>query len=412
MLCSALMFGNYYAYDIPAAISRPLQSYLQLDDEAFVYDLNAFYAAYSLPNTLLPLFAGVLMDSRHLHTATVTLATLTLLGQFVFGLSLVFRSRLGCIAGRFIFGLGGESLAVAQSQLTSRWFRDDGLAFALGMNLAVGRFGSVVNDFVSPYLVSSTRKESDGVILALTAGLIACMLSTLAAFFLVSFDRTQYRTLSPRRTQSPVKAPYRWNMLSKLGGPFWLLCLIMIFSYGTVIPFNTIHATLLQRRLAMDMVSSARIMAVPDTISMILTPFSGTFVDRVGHRAHILASCSLLLAWVHYALGHANEETWFMPMVPLLVLGLCYSFLLLIWSTIPLLVPSTLTGFAFGVGQSLLNVSLTVSPIIVSALMVYDTSFYSVEMFFVGCGLSSFLLSVYMMQLDRTILGGILKSGQ
>ena len=38
--------------------------------------------------------------------------------------------------GRGLFGLGGESLEVAQASITTDWFQDHGLAFALGCNIS------------------------------------------------------------------------------------------------------------------------------------------------------------------------------------------------------------------------------------------------------------------------------------
>jgi hypothetical protein len=65
---------------------------------------------------------------------------------------------------------------------------------------------------------------------------------------------------------------------------FWIVCLAMMSTYGTVIPFNTIHAMFLQQRFQMDPVTAGQIMAVPDTISMLITPFTGHLVDRYGRR--------------------------------------------------------------------------------------------------------------------------------
>ncbi len=56
---------------------------------------------------------------------------------------------------------------------------------------------------------------------------------------------------------------------------------------SVVIPFNAIHSEFLQKRFGMDMVSSAQMITIPETISMILTPFTGTFVDRYGLRAYV-----------------------------------------------------------------------------------------------------------------------------
>lgn len=54
------------------------------------------------------------------------------------------------LAGRVVFGMGGESMQVAQSSIISLWFKGKELAFALGLNLSIARLGSVINGFIVP----------------------------------------------------------------------------------------------------------------------------------------------------------------------------------------------------------------------------------------------------------------------
>lgn len=54
------------------------------------------------------------------------------------------------IAGRVVFGLGGESMSVAQSAVVSKWFKGKELAMALGFNITISRLGSVINGIVIP----------------------------------------------------------------------------------------------------------------------------------------------------------------------------------------------------------------------------------------------------------------------
>lgn len=56
------------------------------------------------------------------------------------------------LVGRVVFGLGGESMSVAQSAIVSVWFKGKELAFALGINLSVSRLGSVLNSNTIPAL--------------------------------------------------------------------------------------------------------------------------------------------------------------------------------------------------------------------------------------------------------------------
>lgn len=73
------------------------------------------------------------------------------LGQTIFSLGISFKLYWLAIVGRFVFGLGGESLTVAQNTFTARWFEGKQLAFAFGTVVAFSRIGTSVNFLVTPY---------------------------------------------------------------------------------------------------------------------------------------------------------------------------------------------------------------------------------------------------------------------
>lgn len=83
---------------------------------------------------MLVLVGGVLMD-RYLGVAwgALLFSGLILAGQTVFWLSAVRASFPLAIVGRVLFGFGGESLGVAQSAFTAKFFRGNELAFAFGI---------------------------------------------------------------------------------------------------------------------------------------------------------------------------------------------------------------------------------------------------------------------------------------
>jgi MFS family permease len=56
--------------------------------------------------------------------------------------------------GRTLFGFGGESLSVVQSAMIASYFQGKELAFALGVNLALARMGSVLNNEISAVIAS------------------------------------------------------------------------------------------------------------------------------------------------------------------------------------------------------------------------------------------------------------------
>ena len=85
--------------------------------------------------------------------------------------------------GRTVFGFGGESLSVAMSAYIAQWFTGKELALALGMNLALARVGSVINDATSQAIASSFP-----IYYALWAGFFVCIASFLAVVWAYYID--------------------------------------------------------------------------------------------------------------------------------------------------------------------------------------------------------------------------------
>jgi hypothetical protein len=134
MTC-CLLFGNFYAFDTPAAINIPLKEYLGVEYDHWQYYLNLFYSVYSFPNMFLPLLGGHLFDRFKKQNVLMCLSLLVCIGQSLFAVGVWIKDIKIMILGRFIFGLGGESLAVSQTSITTLWFQGKELAFALGMSI-------------------------------------------------------------------------------------------------------------------------------------------------------------------------------------------------------------------------------------------------------------------------------------
>lgn len=86
--------------------------------------------------------------------------TCIMLGQLIFALGCHKNSMNGMLFGRTIFGLGGECINICQSAMIIKWFFKSEMALPLGLTLSVSRLGSVMNDWYSPSLISSVRKNN------------------------------------------------------------------------------------------------------------------------------------------------------------------------------------------------------------------------------------------------------------
>lgn len=82
------------------------------------------------------------------------LGACVLLGQLVFAIGCSTKSVGLMLAGRIIFGLGGESLNTTQMAVIIQWFGSNELAFAIGLCLSLAKMGNVLNDVISPRIAT------------------------------------------------------------------------------------------------------------------------------------------------------------------------------------------------------------------------------------------------------------------
>src|SRR6267143_5946925 len=132
---SLAMFGNYYVYDCISPIADLLAKQL-----GFSYsNIGLLQAIYSIPNVIMVLIGGYVVDRIGTRKALLIFGTICLIGAVVTALS----GKLTVMAsGRLIFGLGAESLIVAVTTAVAKWFRGKELSFAFGINLMISRLGT------------------------------------------------------------------------------------------------------------------------------------------------------------------------------------------------------------------------------------------------------------------------------
>jgi hypothetical protein len=114
LLNCLLLVGNYYAYDNPAALSTLLEAYLGWPKATYDYVFSLLYAVYSFPNIVLPFFSGYFIDRFGPKYVLLFLSICVCLGQAIFAIGVTTRQFWIMILGRITFGIGGESVSVAQ----------------------------------------------------------------------------------------------------------------------------------------------------------------------------------------------------------------------------------------------------------------------------------------------------------
>ncbi|KAJ3002399.1 hypothetical protein HKX48_002349, partial [Thoreauomyces humboldtii] len=188
-----------FSYDIPAALNVPLKNWLQTPYQEYQWKINLLYTVYSLPNVILPLVGGLLVDNLSATTMLIVFMGFVAFGQMLFATGIAVRSFPLMVVGRVVFGAGGESLEVASSRITTEWFKGRGLGFAMSLHLSMARIAAACNDNLSPLLADLVS-----VPFAVWFGLVVCALSFGCALAMVLLDRPASRAAARVVTERVV----------------------------------------------------------------------------------------------------------------------------------------------------------------------------------------------------------------
>lgn len=407
-----IMFGNFYAYDNPSALNRQLRDWMaDKSDGEFEFHLNLLYTVYSAPNIILPFVVGRALDRYGSRSFLIWLSLLMCLGQTIFSLGVTYRTWPVMLLGRLIFGLGGESLAVAQSRLVTEWFLGKELGIAIGLNLSVARIGTVFNNNASPRIASVSQNQGGGVAGACWVGLMTCLFSlccTLCCIFIDSLYRPNDNNNKSKFKQSDsledAKLLQSTSSLDNddefIHPAFYSLLVLNFLSYGAVLCFNTVASAYLQERYFPKNIFKANwAMSIPDTAAIFMVPLIGFAVDRSGLKLATIATGQAALAFGHLWL--AISKTPAKPYISLFILGIGYSTLLAIWSCVPYLIGSRRQATAYGFLTSSTNVSSTLLPIFVAALVSSDQTYFRVGLFFSLLGAVGLLICIQVSNLNN-----------
>ena len=267
-LTCSVMTASYYSYDIPSALHQQLHDSMPQSTE-FERNFNLLYTIYSIPNVILPLFGGNFVDRYGAPQCLLAFASLVCCGSILLSIGVTRQTWEIMYLGRFVFGLGAESLCVAQSTITSDWFQGSDVAFAMGIGLAVSRLGSIINNVISPKVADSRG----GIQSAFWIGSILTFSSLFAAALIIFVDKKAATRLKrseklacPELTEAlleevvpdenelnerpctKMNEEVHLTDFRKFGIMFWLLALSCFVVYGCVLPFNNVASGILLER--------------------------------------------------------------------------------------------------------------------------------------------------------------------
>nr|XP_022914161.1 major facilitator superfamily domain-containing protein 1-like isoform X2 [Onthophagus taurus] len=392
-----LGFGSYFCYDNPAALQDYFTKDLNMTSQHFVM----LYSLYSWPNVVLCFVGGFLLDSVFgIGLGTNIYMFLTLLGQVVFAYGTIQNEFWVMALGRFIFGTGGESLAVAQNNYAVLWFKGKELNMVFGLQLSLARIGSTVNFWIMESIyqwVGHTYTGYECLGLALFIAGFSCIISMVCSLFLGCMNKRADRLL--RRQQTETNISPLANLLSVKDFPsaFWLVSVIITAYYVTIFPFIALGKQFFIERFNLEPQQANNVNSIIYLISGVASPFLGYLIDKAGRNLTFVVISIITTAIAHSIIIF----TYLNPYVGMAIMGIGYSLLASgLWPLVALLVPEHHLGTAYGICQAVQNLGMAVISLL-TGFIQHHYGYFWLEMFFLYSLAISFMATICLWIWDR-----------
>jgi MFS family permease len=339
---SITMFGNYYFYDALEPLADVLQKQLHFTDQNIGL-LNSFYSIAPIATVLI---GGILIDRLGVRRALLIFGCICLAGSMLTAFSPSFAIMA---SGRFVFGMGAESLIVAITAAVAKWFKGKELSFALGLNLMLARFGSWLAQN-SPTWAHSAYNSWQGPWLIGVAFVSLCVVGPIAYWIMEARAEKHYALGKAGEADTIV-----FQDVKNFGLSYWYLVGLCVVFYSAIFPFETFAV-----KYFMDAHGTTRelggfLLSVLTAFTMFGTPIVGLFSDKMGRRATIMCLGVLLLIPVFLMMGYTHVSLY----VPMAMLGLAFTFVpAIIWPSVAYIVPSRTLGTALGLMTMVQNMGM------------------------------------------------------
>ncbi|XP_018568613.1 major facilitator superfamily domain-containing protein 1 isoform X2 [Anoplophora glabripennis] len=390
-----LGFGSYFCYDNPAA----LQGHITKDLNISILQCNMFYSFYSWPNVILCFIGGFLIDRVFgIRLGTNIYMAITLIGQIVFALGVYCNQFWLMLCGRFIFGIGGESLAVAQNNYAVLWFKGKELNMVFGLQLSFARVGSTANFLVMESIYnwvhqSYTGPQGLGIVFFIATS--TCVLSMFCALILGVLDKRAERIL--RRNEEVSGDVVRLTDVKDFKATFWLVTVICVTYYVAIFPFIFLAQGFFTEKFKMTQQAANNISGIVYLISGIASPLLGLFIDKTGKNLSWIVVAVIFTIGSHVLLAFTMVN----PYVAMVMMGLAYSTLASsLWPLVSLIIPEYQLGTAYGVCQAIQNLGLAVVSI-VTGIIVHQLGYNALEIFFISSLAGALCFTILLWILDK-----------
>jgi MFS family permease len=337
LACSVAMFGCYYVFDALSPVTPLLQQQLKFTDE----QVGLLDTAYNVAALLTLIAGGVLIDRLGTRRSAVLFGAIGAVGGVVIALlpaAVPSVPHLDMMVGRFLLGVGSELFIVAVTTVVGRWFKGKEISFALAIQLFIARLGSWVAD-KSPDLASSLFTSwQPPLLLAAGAGGLWLLFSVVYEE-LERYAERHYPVKAASSTDKLVLAD-----LVRFSRAYWWVVGLCVAFYATIFPFRSFINLYLTQAHGITDAEAGSLKSYIPLLSMFGMPLFGLLVDKVGHRTLVMMLGSALLVPPFLLLSYTSVPI----IVSMAMLGVAFAVVpAVLWPTVTYLVPERRLGSAY-----------------------------------------------------------------
>ncbi|MBO5310568.1 MAG: MFS transporter [Bacteroidales bacterium] len=376
------MFASYFFDDMFSSLSELFKNPECLE---LGWDM-ADYGFYSSGYSFLCIWGGLIVCGALLDRFGVRLVGSIFVGMMVLGAGLVtFAISAGfapetsltvAYVGCMLFGLGSEIAGVSVTRSIAKWFKGRNMALAMGLQLAIARFGTATAILVAPmivtqkaageiYTLSDTNRPALIGLAVLAAGAI------LWAVFVAMDARFDRQTGQTDKVETAEEDKFRFSDIWKvLSNPrFLMIAILCVTFYCCVIRFKKFGVSILLPLFGVNLDIATVLLAMIPFFTILFTPLFGALVDKVGKATLWMIVGSALVLISHLIITFAPQGVPAYAYVSIALLGTGYSLVpSAMWPSVPKIIPEKNLGTAYSLIYWVQNLGMWAVPIYVGRI--------------------------------------------
>lgn len=374
-MISILMFGTYWFQDGLGPLKGLFESQLGFSGS----DFGMLISSTTWANlALMIILGGMALDKWGIRKTGIILAVIATAGAFVVALGS--KGTFGTdrnsmltsmVIGRILFGIGLETTCVLIQRTIVKWFKGHELAFAMGLNLLIGRLGT----FCAISFGLDIAGGHLDIALVTSASIIG--LGTLMYLAYMIFDIKLDKQIAEKDgVQTADQFKFKDFVDLVTDRSFIFITLLCVAFYSAVFPFLQYAPDLLVNKFGFSfsmpdlaglsifekikayLTNGPKVSGLIPLGTMVFTPIFGRLVDKKGKAASLMILGSLLLIYAHITLSLVNNVI--IGYTGLFALGVAFSLVpAAMWPSVAKIVAENRLGTAYATMFTIQNYGLS-----------------------------------------------------